>query len=170
MGDSLNPEVLLAGSIGALSVFVLGAVRDLLRRRRELRGLSRLIDIEIKQNNLSLDGFYKDPSRVFADSIGTIRLETWDATRVQLAELMPTGEFGHLAFYYLFLQELKHISIARSQFHDSAGLAGDLLKQIKRQESDAAKAALKYSNMRAIYGFRTVAQELPENTRSVSGS
>jgi hypothetical protein len=151
----MSLDVFLAGSLGALSVFLLGVLREYLRRRRELRGIARLIDMEIRHNEMGLKSLYNQPELVLTDTINTIRLETWDATRVKIAELMPYYYFGQLAFYYLFLQELKHMAIARHAFHDPANLVEELLKQVQKQEADAAKAAWKYSNMKPLYGFRS---------------
>lgn len=59
----MSPEILLAGSIGALAVFGLGALRDFRQSRRELRGLARLIHTEITHNRMSLGGFYRSLPR-----------------------------------------------------------------------------------------------------------
>ncbi len=90
----MDPQVLLAGSLGALAVFGLGAFRDFIRRRRELRGLARLVHIEIMHNHLTLSTSYRQPKRVLSASLTTLREQTWESVRVRLAEMMPADDFG----------------------------------------------------------------------------
>lgn len=141
---------MLAGSLGALFVFLLNVLTDHVRGRRELRGIARLVDIEMRQNRLTLESLYRNPSLVLTSTISTIRLDTWEATRVHMAGMIPSRDFGSLAFYYFYLQELKHLGIARHQFSDPVALTGDLLTVIRVQDGDAAKAALKYSNIKTF--------------------
>ena len=46
----MSPKVLLFGLVGALLVFVLGALREWWRNERERRGLLRLLLAEIEHN------------------------------------------------------------------------------------------------------------------------
>ena len=58
----MKPEILLAGSLGALFVFVLGMAKELWLRHREQKGLLRLIYIELKGNRERLRRLSEAPS------------------------------------------------------------------------------------------------------------
>lgn len=63
----MNPEVFLAGSIGALGVLVLTVLKDWFqgwrRRKGELKGLRRLVSVEIAlHRTLVLDDYLQADS------------------------------------------------------------------------------------------------------------
>lgn len=113
-----------------------------------------MVDMEMRHNRLGLDSLYSSPGLTFTSTINTVRLDAWDASRVQMAAMMPSKDFGSLATYYLFLQELKNLAITQHQFSNPVELADDLLKAVRGQDGDAAKTVLKYSNIRTLLGFR----------------
>ncbi len=99
----MNPEVLLAGSIGALGVFVLTVLKDWFqgwrRRKRELKGLLRLVSVEIAlHRTLVLDDYLQ------ADSVNKphrlLRMDAWGQTRPRIAALLPAHRLASLAEYY----------------------------------------------------------------------
>lgn len=82
----------LAALIGALigSVSTQG-IRELLdwrQRKRELRGLLRLIDGEIHSNGRQLEAYRDTPSWITDAPETTMRFEAWDASKVRLAQLL----------------------------------------------------------------------------------
>jgi len=123
--------------------------------------MARLVDIEMRQNRLNLESLYRDPNLILTSTVSTIRLDTWETVRVQMAEMMPSQDFGSVAYYYLFLQELRVVATAQHQFSDPVALARDLLTEIRGQDASGAKVALKYSNMRILFGFRAGNEKLP---------
>lgn len=162
--------MLLAGSIGALAVFVLGVLRDFVRRRRGLRGLARLVHSEIIHNHLTLDSFYSEPRHVLSPSLNAVRTETWETARVRLAEMMPADDFGSIAYYYMFLQELKHVPLIAGSHtvSDPVELIKDLLETLAEQEKDATEVALAYANLGDLLGWRRMRRRISEHRRSVS--
>ena len=111
-GAGSSPSILqslLSGAIGALLVFVLGAVRETWRRDRESVGLARLLLGEIGHNEEVVKGAKEDESR--AEQIGSPRLylmktETWRATRTRTAQLVPSKLLTALEDYYVPLETL----------------------------------------------------------------
>lgn len=102
----MSPEVLLAGSIGALFVFVLGVLRDYLRRRREREGLMTLIWTEILHNYVVLNRWKGTSTIDFlnAGEVKSFRTEIWAESRVRLAQTLPPHEFLVATVYYSTLE------------------------------------------------------------------
>ena len=98
----MNPEILLAGSIGAVLVFGLGAVRDLVRRRHERKGLMILISTEILNNNVVLQKWKDKPTLEFLmfGEIKSFRTEIWVSSRVRLAQILSPDDFAPVSVYY----------------------------------------------------------------------
>ena len=139
----MDPNVLLAGSIGALFVFFLGVFREFRRRRQELRGIARLIHSEIKLNHLPLQTFYDDPERVFSPLLASIRTETWEDVNVRLAAMMPADDFGDIVYFYMYMHDLKHMPAGTHGHpaHLAVKHAKKSLSIISEQERDATAVA-----------------------------
>jgi hypothetical protein len=163
----LSPDVLLAGSIGALSVFVLGVFRDFVRRRRELRGIARLVHTEISFNHLALGDFYRNPERVFSPVVGAVQTDTWESVRVRLAEMMPADDFGSLVFYYSFLQDIRRMPAIThgGPVKSAIELAENQLSIISNQEQDARDVALAYTNLGVLLGWRRMRRRIYKHRR-----
>ena len=168
----MSPDVLLAGSIGALSVFLLGVVRDRVRRRRELRGMARLVHTEITQNSVALKGFYETPGRVLSPVLNTVSTETWESVRVRMAEMMPADDFGSVVYYYLFLQEIKNMpSIVQGSSHTHAvKLIENQLGVLREQEPDATVVALAYANLTGVLGWNWARRSISAHRKGVTGA
>lgn len=159
---------LLSGFIGALIVFGLQFLQGRLRRRRELTGLARLVHNEITHNDLTLHDLYLYPKRALTDVTVTLRLDIWESARVRLAEMMPADNFGSLAYYYLFLQELKHIQANQALHQNPIGRVKNALEQMEIQERDATEVALAYANLRGLLGWYWMRRQLSKDSRSTS--
>jgi hypothetical protein len=97
----LGQIILGAGLFSAVVAYALREYEQALQRRRELRGLLRLIAGEITRNVSTLKGYEKDPQAI-AHSVKTIlHTRNWDENRVRLAQLMKSGErFDKIFTYY----------------------------------------------------------------------
>jgi hypothetical protein len=112
----LNPEILLAGSIGALLVFVLGTLGTVLRRDREQVGILRLLLAEIHHNIAVVQtlGHWRGAVlNIDARLLPRLKAEVWRAVRVRGAQLLPEELTTTLNDYYspldnvITLQNLK---------------------------------------------------------------
>lgn len=168
----MSPDVLLAGSIGALSVFLLGVVRDRVRRRRELRGMARLVHTEITRNHLALSDFYETLERVLSPVLNTVSTDTWESVRVRLAEMMPANDFGSIVYYYLFLQGIMDIpAIVRGGTRKSAlELITNQLGVLEKQEPDAMAVALAYANLTGVRGWSGMRRSISTYRKGVAGA
>ena len=90
----MNVEVLLAGSVGALAVFVLGIVREWWRNERERRGLLVLLLAEMEHNTEVIHTVAErvDVDRPIEDMIGnanfaTLKMRTWSKVQGRAAAL-----------------------------------------------------------------------------------
>ncbi len=108
-------KVLLAGSIGALGVFVLTTLRDWIRgwrlRKREREGLLRLVSIEIELHQTEYSSYQERRPRDYVDdpelrdSPGRLlRVSAWEQGRTRIAQLLPADRFSDLALYYADVQ------------------------------------------------------------------
>ena len=90
-----------AGLFSAVVAYVLREYEQVRQRRRELRGLLRLIAGEIARNVRTLKGYEKNPQAI-AQSLHTIlKTRNWDENRVRLAQLMKSGvRFDKIFTYY----------------------------------------------------------------------
>ena len=147
-------EVLLAGSIGALSVFLLGVLKDSLQRVRELRGLARLTSNEIRYNAAILHNYYGRPEMVLTDPTGqlkTLRLDTWVTVRVRLSEMLPVADLGNVSFYYLLLHDLERLNEQGVQSQITKRSAASVLDRLDWFEQSAYAAAQTYADVK--FGF-----------------
>lgn len=108
-GIELN--TLLAGLIGALSVFMLTTYRDWRREgrsiKRERNGLLRLTDMEIYQNVDKLEMMKDSPDigqryRAYSE----LHTSQWEESKSRLAQLLPTDHLGVLVRYYGLLDKI----------------------------------------------------------------
>jgi hypothetical protein len=125
MGDALQ-YLLGAGILGVLLTQLFAAWRDHRERERERNGLLRIVHSEITLNQGLLkvvDVLYhartqSEERRMMAGwgTLGRERVyqEAWEATRVQLAQHLPSKEFGIIAGYYSNLMKLKE-AVSKSQ-------------------------------------------------------
>lgn len=159
---------LLSGIIGALIVFLLGATREMRRQRRVLRGLARLVHTELTRNNLTLKLFYEQPARALTESTAALNLDTWESARVPLAEMMPADDLGSIAYYYLFLQELKQIQATQREFNNPPRQAANALEVLAEQERDALAVSVAYANLRGLLGWYLMRRQPSKYRRSKS--
>lgn len=145
-GSKMNLEVLLAGSVGALSVFVLGLLKDFRDRQRELRGLARIVHIEMMRNRLDLEKYYENPKWALSDAPHTLNTDSWEDVRVRLAALMPADAFGAIAIYYMTIHELYRAAKLDGLYSNPEAFAASLLRELKHQEKRAEETALTYAN------------------------
>jgi hypothetical protein len=105
----MNPEVLIAGSVGALLVFLLGAWRERRRDEKARRGLLQLLLGEIEHNVEVLRLIEETEPRGVAGmrvtpEISAFQTEIWQETRTRAAQLAPSGLFRDLYRYYSSLE------------------------------------------------------------------
>src|SRR3712207_1308457 len=95
----MSPEVLLSGLVGALLVFVLGALREWWRNERERRGLLRLLLAEIEHNAEVVRTVWESgkPSLIGSPNIRLMTSRTWRDTQARAAQLLPDDLFDESA-------------------------------------------------------------------------
>ncbi len=88
--------VLLSGSIGAISEFILGFLRELWRNERERRGLLRLLQAEI-EHNIEVVRTVREsrPGLLGSPDLRFMKIETWRATRTRATQLLPDELLRH---------------------------------------------------------------------------
>jgi hypothetical protein len=90
-----------AGLLGAAAAYMLREYELVRQRRRELRGLLRLISGEIARNVRMINGYEENPQAVAQSLEPLLKTRDWNENRVRLAQLMKSGErFDKIFTYY----------------------------------------------------------------------
>lgn len=105
------PLALLSGLAGALLVFMLGVLREVIINRRKCLGLLRLLMTEMRHNQLVLYRTYSHisklkeyPSPEDISLTEPFQFGAWENARVHLAELLPSDAFTPISEHYADLQ------------------------------------------------------------------
>jgi hypothetical protein len=97
----MNPDVLLAGLVGALSVLAFGVAREKWRGARELLGLLGSVLAEIEHNKEVLDIIRPtNPSLIGSPDLSRTKTETWRGVRVRVTQLATKELTETLNSYY----------------------------------------------------------------------
>jgi hypothetical protein len=138
-------DVLFAGFAGALFVFVLQRLWELVRREQERRGIMRLIYAELRHNEQELHYFKSDPQGAIRDPrINALSVNVWHSTRARLAQLLPASSVEVLALYYLLLETLQNVARYRV-YPQERQQRSELLDVILEQEKEAVAVAGKHA-------------------------
>ena len=82
----MNLEILIAGSLGALAVFLLGTAREWRRDERERRGLLRLLLAEIEHNaEVVRTVRERRPALIGSLDLPSMKTEVWRDSRPETA-------------------------------------------------------------------------------------
>jgi hypothetical protein len=127
------------------------------RRERERNALLRLISLEITHNAETHTYLLANgPLHIISSEIEALKINTWEAARVVLAQLgpaqLPQEDFDYLATYYSRLQSL--IAFGRSPIrrgqrdtNDAERLKDSVvskLKMLEESQQNALKTIMKY--------------------------
>lgn len=109
----------MAGSVGALAVFILGLVREWWRNEQERRGLLRLLLAEIDHNAEVVTTIGEGTWDLLSSSdFPSIQTATWHDTRVRAAHLLPEDLSKALNGYYSPLQNLLTLLTFRNRTNE----------------------------------------------------
>jgi hypothetical protein len=115
---------------------------DKRQRKRELYGLLRLIDSEVKYNIIVIEGFSgdKDATAINKDAIESLRTDTWDKVQDKLAQLLQTDDLTDLIRYYGIVRLLKI---------DPHGVRKENVEDVLAFETTASSLTQKYQPLSA---------------------
>lgn len=128
---------LLGGSVGGFLVMLIKQWIDASSKERErnqrLRALLTLVDAEIGDNTLTTAGYTQGDANTYGQYL---QLSAWEATRLQIAELMSETElFVRLVHYYHGLAHIKENATSQDVSALMVGLtyeANDLREKIQQ--------------------------------------
>jgi hypothetical protein len=89
----------------AAAAFIFREIEAWRSRKRELKGLLRLLAVEIAYNQKVLDLFIESPRAMeeMADEAGLLS-RAWEENRARIAQLLNNGEnFQRLANYFIYI-------------------------------------------------------------------
>lgn len=102
---NIGSFVLGLGILGALVAYALRANADRIQRKRERKGLLRLLAVEVYHNDMALSGFEKDLQLITIQSVPGTSTKVWEDIRVRLSQLLKEeNQFADIATYYDTLQ------------------------------------------------------------------
>jgi hypothetical protein len=132
--------VLLAGAVGALTVFLLGIWLEWRRNERERRGLLRLLLAEVEHNAEVTRTVGERTWDLFSspDFLRSMKMDTWRAARVRGAGLLPMELVAVLNEYYLPLQTLQTLKRFKKQASDRTDRGLRALAKEARLDWDVA--------------------------------
>lgn len=93
-------QPLSSGFVGALGVFLLGAIGSGLRRRRERIALMKLVHMEIMHNELVIGRLSEAENPFDTGHIASLKDEAWRENRAQLTQLEAERAVEYLGMYY----------------------------------------------------------------------
>lgn len=94
--------------LGALFIYLLGEWGDRRQRKRELKGLLRILDIEIAANERLLRIFDEHPAWITRAPDHSLKSRAWEDARVRLAHLLKNRkQFDEIARYYGTIQAVE---------------------------------------------------------------
>ncbi len=108
VGTIIVGTVLSLLVLGAVIVYLVGEWGDRRQRRRELKGLLRILDIEIAANERLVRIFDERPAWISRAPDHALQSRVWEDTRVRLAYLLKNHkQFDGIARYYGNIQAVE---------------------------------------------------------------
>ena len=98
--------LLRAGLLGALVAWARGTWTAWRQRKAERRSLLRLVEMEVQHNEAVLEA--RSPSD-YGNVTNVLRTDTWEQTRVRLAQVLKDRQFSQISDYYRDAQRLNHL-------------------------------------------------------------
>lgn len=108
VGTIVVGTVLSLMVLGAVVVYLLGEWGERRQRKRELKGLLRILDTEIVTNERLLRIFDEHPDWLTRAPEHSLQSRTWEDVRVRLAYLLKDRkQFDDMARYYANIQAME---------------------------------------------------------------
>jgi hypothetical protein len=108
MGIAILGTLLALGVLAAVIAYLLGEWGERRQRKRELKGLLRILDIEIAGNKRQLQIFEEYPTWIAEAPDHSLQTKAWEDARTRLAYLLNNHkQFDDIARYYWNIQEIE---------------------------------------------------------------
>lgn len=102
VASGVGSTVLGLGILGALVAYYLRARSDRIQHKKELKGLLRLLDVELEGNDDELKRLEDQPDWItWASTFSALSTKAWEDVRVRLSQLLEDEkQFVDIARYY----------------------------------------------------------------------
>lgn len=108
VGTIIVGAILSLVVLGAVVIYLLSEWSDRRQRKRELKGLLRILDAEIAGNERLLQIFDEHPVWVARAPDYSLQTRAWEDVRVRLAQLLRSSkQFDDIANYYENIQAVE---------------------------------------------------------------
>lgn len=108
VGIAILGTLLALGVLAAVIAYLLGEWGERKQRKMELKGLLRILDIEIAGNKRQLRIFEEYPTWIAEASDHSLQTKAWEDARARLAHLLNNDkQFDAIARYYWSIQEIE---------------------------------------------------------------
>jgi len=108
VGVAILGTLLALGVLAAVIAYLIGEWGERRQRKRELKGLLRILDIEIAGNKRQLQIFEEYPTWIAEAPGHSLQTQAWEDARARLAHLLNNDkQFDDIARYYWSIQEIE---------------------------------------------------------------
>jgi hypothetical protein len=141
-GIDIGLSELLSGAVGALSIFLLGVIRDMWRQRRERIALMTLVHLEIVHNERILNRIHvQEGQRAYdkrAALVKGLRQDAWEQNRTRLTQLEDGRIVDYLATYYTVLSTFVSLSSLVAPNQQLSAEAHEALERLSKTVTPVA--------------------------------
>jgi hypothetical protein len=141
-GIDIGLSELLSGAVGALSIFLLGVIRDMWRQRRERIALMTLVHLEIVHNERILNRIHvQEEQRAYdkrAALVKGLRQDAWEQNRTRLTQLEDGRIVDYLATYYTVLSTFVSLSSLVAPNQQLSAEAHEALERLSKTVTPVA--------------------------------
>jgi hypothetical protein len=141
-GIDIGLSELLSGAVGALSIFLLGIIRDMWRQRRERIALMTLVHLEIVHNERILNRIHSQEEQRAYDKraalVKGLRQDAWEQNRARLTQLEDGRIVDYLATYYTALSTYVNLASVAATNDDASTEAHEALETVTKTLSPVA--------------------------------
>jgi len=115
VGVAFLGALLALGVFVAVLAYLLGEWGERRQRKRELKGLLKILDIEIAGNRRQLRIFEEHPTWIAEAPDHSLQTKAWEDARVRLAHLLRNDkQFDDIARYYWSIQEIERYRLGNT--------------------------------------------------------
>ena len=150
----------VAAIVGAAGAYIFSEVEGWRSRKRELKGLLRLLAVEIEYNEDILEAFKNSGSHPGEHPQG-LHTQAWEENRGRIAQLLKRGEdFGYLADYFMNIANFEEY---RRSGQEWAETLLEYIPSLQQQGEDAMQVVIRVTGGKVEPRVEVPALEAPND-------
>ncbi|HZB08074.1 MAG TPA: hypothetical protein VE525_03055 [Rubrobacter sp.] len=150
----------VAAIVGAAGAYIFREVEGWRSRKRELKGLLRLLAVEIEYNKDILEAFKNSRSHP-GEHPQVLHTRAWEENRGRIAQLLKRGEdFGYLADYFMNIANFEEY---RRSGQEWAETLLEYIPSLQQQGEDAMQVVIRVTGGKVEPRVEVPALEAPND-------